>query len=109
VLGPLAPVEFLALESAAGLLVSDSGGVQEEAALFGVPLVILRDTTERPELLGTWARLLGRSDPTTELLRAWRDTPTWRGDIAVAGAAYPDVDAADRIVDALDNALLRRP
>ena len=109
VLGPLAPVEFLALESAAGLLVSDSGGVQEEAALFGVPLVILRDTTERPELLGTWARLLGRSDPTTELRRAWRDAPTWRGDIAVAGAAYPDVDAADHIVDALDNALLRRP
>lgn len=109
VIDPLPPVEFLALESAAGLLVSDSGGVQEEAALFGVPLVILRDTTERPELLGTWARLLGRSDPTTELRRAWRDAPTWRGDIAVAGAAYPDVDAADRIVDALDNALLRRP
>jgi UDP-N-acetylglucosamine 2-epimerase (non-hydrolysing) len=47
-LGPTGYVEFLSLELGAGAIVTDSGGVQEEAAAFGVRCYTLRSTTERP-------------------------------------------------------------
>lgn len=55
--------EFVPLMKRAFLILSDSGGVQEEAPAFGVPVLVLRDTTERPEgvTAGT-AKLIG-TDP----------------------------------------------
>jgi UDP-N-acetylglucosamine 2-epimerase (non-hydrolysing) len=47
-LEPTGYVEFLSLELGAGAIVTDSGGVQEEAAAFGVRCYTLRSTTERP-------------------------------------------------------------
>lgn len=58
VVGPLGFREFLALESACAFLVSDSGGVQEEASIVGRPVVVARRSTERPEVLGTFATLV---------------------------------------------------
>ncbi len=46
---PAGYVEFLQLHRNAALVLTDSGGVQEEACVLGVPCVILRETTERPE------------------------------------------------------------
>jgi UDP-N-acetylglucosamine 2-epimerase (non-hydrolysing) len=109
VLPPLRPKDFLALEAGAGLLVSDSGGVQEEAALFGVPLVVLRDSTERPELVGTWCRLVG-DQPVGDALRSgWTDAPAWRRAIAAAGPAYPETAAGDQVVAGLDRLLAHCP
>lgn len=48
---PLPHGRFLALLARASVVITDSGGVQEEAALLGVPLVIARNLTERPEVL----------------------------------------------------------
>jgi UDP-N-acetylglucosamine 2-epimerase (non-hydrolysing) len=48
---------FLALMERARLLVSDSGGIQEEATIIGRPLIVLRKSTERPEALGASIRL----------------------------------------------------
>jgi UDP-N-acetylglucosamine 2-epimerase (non-hydrolysing) len=45
---PLGYLEFLGLSSEARLLVTDSGGLQEEATALGIPCLTLRDTTERP-------------------------------------------------------------
>lgn len=60
---PLGYEEFVTLLSAAWLVVSDSGGVQEEAPTLGKPLLVLRDNTERPEALESGvARLVG-GDP----------------------------------------------
>jgi UDP-N-acetylglucosamine 2-epimerase (non-hydrolysing) len=59
---PLGFREFLALESACAFLVSDSGGVQEEASILGRPVIVARRSTERPEVLGTFATLV---DPAT--------------------------------------------
>jgi UDP-N-acetylglucosamine 2-epimerase (non-hydrolysing) len=109
VLPPLRPKDFLALEAGAGLLVSDSGGVQEEAALFGVPLVVLRDSTERPELVGTWCRLVG-DRPVGEVLRSgWADAPAWSRAIAAAGPAYPATAAGEQVVAGLDRLLAVSP
>ena len=49
---PLGFRDFLALESACAFLVSDSGGVQEEASIVGRPVLVARRSTERPEVLG---------------------------------------------------------
>lgn len=46
---PLDVIDFHNFEARAHLILSDSGGVQEEAPSFGVPVLVLRDTTERPE------------------------------------------------------------
>jgi UDP-N-acetylglucosamine 2-epimerase (non-hydrolysing) len=50
---------FLQLESNARLVLSDSGGVQEETCILGVPCVTLRDNTERPETVEVGANRLG--------------------------------------------------
>jgi UDP-N-acetylglucosamine 2-epimerase (non-hydrolysing) len=59
-LDPLEYVPFVYLMSAATLILTDSGGIQEEAPALGKPVLVLRDTTERPEGIeaGT-ARLVG--------------------------------------------------
>lgn len=56
---PLGLFDFVHLEGRALLVLTDSGTVQEEAALLGVPTVLVRDVTERPELLDCGAVLLG--------------------------------------------------
>ena len=60
---PLDYLGFLQLESLAGLVLSDSGGVQEETCILGVPCVTLRDNTERPETLDVGSNILVGPDP----------------------------------------------
>lgn len=59
VIEPLGYADFLALAAEAAVLVSDSGGVQEEVSVLKRPLVVVRRSTERPEVLGTFAHLVG--------------------------------------------------
>ncbi|WP_432512314.1 UDP-N-acetyl glucosamine 2-epimerase [Kineococcus sp. SYSU DK001] len=58
VLAPQPPAQFLALLEQARLVVTDSGGVQEEAAVLGRRVILLRRRTERPELLGASGALV---------------------------------------------------
>jgi UDP-N-acetylglucosamine 2-epimerase (non-hydrolysing) len=60
---PLDYLSFLQLESKAKLVLTDSGGVQEETCILGVPCVTLRDNTERPETLAVGANILAGTDP----------------------------------------------
>lgn len=55
---PLGYLEFLQLESNAKLVLTDSGGLQEESCILGVPCVTLRDNTERPETVEVGANVL---------------------------------------------------
>jgi UDP-N-acetylglucosamine 2-epimerase (non-hydrolysing) len=55
---PLGFLEFLQLEANARLALTDSGGVQEEACILGVPCVTLRDNTERPETVDVGSNVL---------------------------------------------------
>ena len=67
VTGPLGYRDFLGLAAEAALLVSDSGGVQEEVSVLKRPLLVVRRSTERPEAIGTFAQLL---QPGPELIAA---------------------------------------
>lgn len=91
---------FVALMSHCKLVLTDSGGVQEEAPSLGKPVLVMRDTTERPEGVeaGT-ARLVGASEAnivasTSELL----DDPNKYGQMANAVNPYGDGHASERIV-----------
>ena len=61
---PLDYLSFLQLERDAKLILTDSGGIQEEACILGVPCVTLRYNTERPETLDVGANLLAGTEPT---------------------------------------------
>ena len=102
VLPPLSPRDFLSLEAGAALLLSDSGGVQEEACLLRRPLLVLRDSTERPELLDGWCRLLGDQAPGPAIAQAWHEVGAWAADLAGRPLPYPEADASARIVAEID-------
>lgn len=100
---PLDYLPFVNLMRRADLIVTDSGGVQEEAPSLGKPVLVTRDTTERPEaveagtveLVGTsTGRLVERA---TRLL----DDPAAYAAMAFAHNPYGDGRAAARIVEAL--------
>lgn len=64
-LEPLSYLEFVAMMQQSTLILTDSGGIQEEAPAFGKPVLVMRDTTERPEAIeaGT-AKLVGTDKDT---------------------------------------------
>jgi UDP-N-acetylglucosamine 2-epimerase (non-hydrolysing) len=100
---PLDYGEFVRAMEMAEVLVTDSGGVQEEGPSLGKPVLVLRDSTERPEAVaaGT-ARLVG-TDPVA--LRHWLltllDDPHAYRQMATAVNPYGDGQAAPRCVAAL--------
>jgi UDP-N-acetylglucosamine 2-epimerase (non-hydrolysing) len=100
---PLDYLPMVHLMKRACLVVTDSGGLQEEAPALGTPVLVLREVTERPEAIeaGT-ARLVG-TDPATILSETRRllDDPAARQAMAHAANPYGDGHAAERIVKAL--------
>ncbi|MDP2767180.1 MAG: UDP-N-acetylglucosamine 2-epimerase (non-hydrolyzing) [Candidatus Methanoperedens sp.] len=60
---PVHFLDFLKLESSARLVLTDSGGVQEETCILGVPCVTLRDNTERPETVEVGSNVLAGTEP----------------------------------------------
>jgi len=64
---PLGFLEFLQVEGGAALALTDSGGVQEESCIMGVPCVTLRDNTERPETVDVGANVVVGTEPSRML------------------------------------------
>ena len=102
-LEPMDYLPFVALLDRAYLIITDSGGIQEEAPSLGKPVLVTRATTERPEAVeaGT-VRLVG-TDVDTIMAEAGRllDDPDWYTTMARAHNPYGDGQAAARIVDRL--------
>jgi UDP-N-acetylglucosamine 2-epimerase (non-hydrolysing) len=100
---PLDYLSFVRLMQRAHVVLTDSGGVQEEAPSLGKPVLVMRDVTERPEAVaaGT-ARLVG-TDPDTivqGVCALFDDEQLWRRTSQTANP-YGDGKACSRIVDAL--------
>ena len=102
-LDPMDYVEFIHLLAKAWLIISDSGGVQEEAPTLGKPLLILRENTERPEAVDSGvARLVG-GDPQTlaSMLDELYPNHPWLQEVREMDNPFGQGDAGYRIVDAI--------
>ena len=108
-LPPLGYSELVDLLRRSHLVLTDSGGIQEEAPSLGKPVLVLRDTTERPEgIAAGTARLVGTSRAPDRRRRPSACSairpPTTR--MARAHNPYGDGRAAERIVRVLRRTLL---
>ncbi|RKY05197.1 UDP-N-acetylglucosamine 2-epimerase (non-hydrolyzing) [Candidatus Poribacteria bacterium] len=102
-LPPLDYEPMVRLMQRAYLILTDSGGLQEEAPALGVPVLVLRNTTERPEGIAAGTAKLVGTDVDRITSEAFRllDDPEERGRMARAINPYGDGKASKRIVEAL--------
>lgn len=97
VIDPLGYLEFMALVSQASVVMTDSGGIQEETTVLGIPCITLRDNTERPITVSHGTNVLVGNDPQVAIPAAWaaiqkqvepQEPPLWDGQ---AGQRIADV------------------
>ncbi|HLK06201.1 MAG TPA: UDP-N-acetylglucosamine 2-epimerase (non-hydrolyzing) [Candidatus Acidoferrum sp.] len=104
---PLSYPEFVHLMQRSALILSDSGGVQEEAPSVRTPVLVMREITERPEAVESgWAQLVGTSRE--EIVARASDWLSGRKSAPSANAPNPfgDGHAAEKILRALSTAPL---
>jgi UDP-N-acetylglucosamine 2-epimerase (non-hydrolysing) len=103
VVAPIGYREFLGLARESAFLVSDSGGVQEEASIVKRPVLVVRASTERPEVIGTFAELVPPGESIGARGRAWaRDLGPLHARLAGLPSPYGDGHAGERIVAAIE-------
>lgn len=101
-----APLDYTQMQQAlcdAWLVLTDSGGLQEEAPTFGVPVLVLRDETERPEAVVAGCALLigaGQNAIVSAVNQLWNDTDAYQR-MAQAGNPFGDGTASAQIEAAL--------
>ncbi|MFD9631540.1 non-hydrolyzing UDP-N-acetylglucosamine 2-epimerase [Streptomyces violascens] len=112
-LAPLRTVEpvgyrtFLALLADAALAVSDSGGVQEEVTVLKKPLIVVRCSTERPESMPDFARLVPPGPEISRLAADWlAEGPALHQRLAALPCPYGDEHVGERIAALAEH---RRP
>jgi UDP-N-acetylglucosamine 2-epimerase (non-hydrolysing) len=99
---PLGYAELLAFAGEAAVLVSDSGGLVEEASVLKRPIAVVRRSTERPEVLGTFAELVAAGPAIGKQVNAWLDDlDTLHARLADFPTPYGDGQASERCVAAI--------
>lgn len=102
VVEPLGYIEFLGAAAEAAVIVSDSGGIQEEASIIKRPVAVVRRSTERPEVQGTFAELIAAGPEIAERVTDWLDDlDALHERLADIPSPYGDGSASSRIVTAL--------
>ncbi len=105
---PLGFLEFLKLEKEARLIVSDSGTVQEEALLLGVPCLVVRLSTERPETIAAGATLLAYDDLGANVSRALGMTAGWDRKVLNPMGGSPSERIYNDVVAKIDSGFFAR-
>lgn len=103
---PVGYLDFLSLESGARLVLTDSGGIQEETTILGVPCLTLRENTERPITVRAGTNQVVGSDP--ETIWAAAQNILAHPMPAVTAPEFWDGETAQRIVRALQRFIARR-
>ncbi len=100
---PLEVIEFHNLLARSYLILTDSGGIQEEAPSLGKPVIVLRDTTERPEGIAAGTLKLAGTDEETiyTLVRELFTDEAEYARMSHASNPYGDGEASARIADAI--------
>jgi UDP-N-acetylglucosamine 2-epimerase (non-hydrolysing) len=98
-ISPLGYLDFLCLMSRAAVVLTDSGGIQEETTILGIPCLTIRDTTERPITIREGTNILTGNDPAQITKIADRIIRT--GKINKRIPRYWDGHAAKRIINVL--------
>jgi UDP-N-acetylglucosamine 2-epimerase (non-hydrolysing) len=97
---PLSYLPFVRLMIHSKLILTDSGGIQEEAPTFGIPVLVMRDTTERPEGISAGTvKLVGTS--VSSIVSTAKDllsNPASYKAMASAANPYGDGKATERII-----------
>jgi UDP-N-acetylglucosamine 2-epimerase (non-hydrolysing) len=103
-LEPLDYPDFLTLMKASWLIISDSGGVQEEAPSLGKPLLVMRENTERPEAIRAGvSKLIGQNARTLKrLLEDNYSVETWIKSVKEVANPFGDGRSAQRIVKIIE-------
>lgn len=109
-LPPLPYLDMVALMQGAAILLTDSGGLQEEGPALGRPVLVMRDVTERPEAVSCGAARLVGTDPARIVAEcaALLDDPAEYARRAVPRFPYGDGQAARRCLDAVQGFLAAR-
>ncbi|WP_324611586.1 non-hydrolyzing UDP-N-acetylglucosamine 2-epimerase [Bacillus massiliglaciei] len=100
---PLDVLDFHNFAASAYLILTDSGGIQEEAPSLGVPVLVLRDTTERPEGIEAGTLKLAGTDEAAVYDMAYKllNDPAAYEEMAKASNPYGDGRASERIAEAI--------
>jgi UDP-N-acetylglucosamine 2-epimerase (non-hydrolysing) len=103
---PLDYPDFVRLLDRCHLVLTDSGGVQEEAPTFGKPVLVMRETTERPEGVAAGTAKLVGTDPATIVAEVSNllDNPAAYDAMSRAHSPFGDGHAASRIAKVIANA-----
>ena len=106
---PLGYEDFIVLLSRCWLIVSDSGGVQEEAPTLGKPVLVIRENTERPEAIAAGvARLVGGSpEALAEMLEEIYREGTWAREMQKVENPFGHPDSGKRIADTIVQLLFK--
>jgi UDP-N-acetylglucosamine 2-epimerase (non-hydrolysing) len=104
-LEPFGFLDFVNLEKNAFCILTDSGTVSEEACILGVPCVIIRDITERPEILECGSAMLSgvNSKKIADCVEIMRHRDDWKLPIG-----YGDYDVSDKVVQFILGGIIRK-
>lgn len=105
IIEPLDVLDFHNFMARSYMILTDSGGIQEEAPSLGKPALVMRDTTERPEWIAAGTLKLVGTDETTiyKTFKQLLEDPVEYAHMSEASNPYGDGMASKRIADILES------